>query len=223
MSDSATLEINPNKTVVYRLVAGLLTFLSFVLYRPRVTGKENIPLVGPVLIAPIHRSNVDFAFTLFISPRKVFFMAKDGIFKFAPLRILLLHLGAFPVKRGSADRESMALAEEVLRRGHALVLFPEGTRKEGREVAELRDGAMFVAARTGATVVPVGVGGSEKAMPPGKKLPRPARIRIVIGEPILPPSVEGQGRVSRSAITAKSEELRAELERVYQQALDEPA
>ena len=117
----------------------------------------------------------------------------------------------------------MALAEEVLRRGHALVLFPEGTRKEGREVAELRDGAMFVAARTGATVVPVGVGGSEKAMPPGKKLPRPARIRIVIGEPILPPSAEGQGRVSRSAITAKSEELRAELERVYQQALDEPA
>ena len=221
MSDSATLEINPNKTVVYRLVAGLLTFLSFVLYRPRVTGKENIPLVGPVLIAPIHRSNVDFAFTLFISPRKVFFMAKDGIFKFAPLRILLLHLGAFPVRRGSADRESMALAEEVLRRGHALVLFPEGTRKEGRAVAELRDGAMFVAARTGATVVPVGVGGSEKAMPPGKKLPRPARIRIVIGEPIAPPSAEGQGRVSRSAITAKSEELRAELERVYQQALDD--
>ena len=223
MSDSATLEINPNKTVVYRLVAGLLTFLSFVLYRPRVSGKENIPLVGPVLIAPIHRSNVDFAFTLFISPRKVFFMAKDGIFKFAPLRILLLHLGAFPVKRGSADRESMALAEEVLRRGHALVLFPEGTRKEGRAVAELRDGAMFVAARTGATVVPVGVGGSEKAMPPGKKLPRPARIRIVIGEPIAPPSAEGQGRVSRSAITAKSEELRAELERVYQQALDDLA
>ena len=223
MSDSATLEINPNKTVVYRLVAGLLTFLSFVLYRPRVTGKENIPLVGPVLIAPIHRSNVDFAFTLFISPRKVFFMAKDGIFKFAPLRILLLHLGAFPVKRGSADRESMALAEEVLRRGHALVLFPEGTRKEGRAVAELRDGAMFVAARTGATVVPVGVGGSERAMPPGKKLPRPARIRIVIGEPIAPPSAEGQGRVSRSAITAKSEELRAELERVYQQALDDLA
>ena len=219
MSDSATLEINPNKTVVYHLVAGPLRFLSFVLYRPRVTGRENIPLVGPVLIAPIHRSNVDFVFTLFVSPRKVFFVAKDGIFKFAPFRVLLLHLGAFPVRRGSADRESMALAEEVLRRGHVLVLFPEGTRKEGRTVEELRDGAMFVAARTGATVVPVGVGGSEKAMPPGKWLPRPARIRIVIGMPIAPPSNEG--RVSRSAITAKSEELRAELERVYQQALEE--
>ncbi len=218
MSEHATLEINPRKTLVYRLVAGLLTFLSFVLYRPRVTGKENIPLVGPVLIAPIHRSNVDFAFTLFISPRKVFFMAKDSVFRVPILGTLLLHLGAFPIKRGTADRESMSLAEEVLRRGHALVLFPEGTRKEGRSVAQLRDGAMFVAARTGATVVPVGVGGSEKAMPPGKKLPRPARIRIVVGEPIAPPS--GEGRVARSAITAKSEELRVELERVYQQALD---
>ncbi len=218
MSEHATLEINPRKTLVYRLVAGLLTFLSFVMYRPRVTGKENIPLVGPVLIAPIHRSNVDFAFTLFISPRKVFFMAKDSVFRVPILGTLLLHLGAFPIKRGTADRESMALAEEVLRRGHALVLFPEGTRKEGRSVAQLRDGAMFVAARTGATVVPVGVGGSEKAMPPGKKLPRPARIRIVVGEPIAPPS--GEGRVARSAITAKSEELRVELERVYQQALD---
>ena len=219
MSEHSTLEINPRKTLVYRLVAGLLTFLSFVMYRPRVTGKENIPLVGPVLIAPIHRSNVDFAFTLFISPRKVFFMAKDSVFRVPILGTLLLHLGAFPIKRGTADRESMALAEEVLRRGHALVLFPEGTRKEGRSVAQLRDGAMFVAARTGATVVPVGVGGSEKAMPPGKKLPRPARIRIVVGEPIAPPS--GEGRVARSAITAKSEELRVELERVYQQALDE--
>jgi 1-acyl-sn-glycerol-3-phosphate acyltransferase len=218
MSENATLEINPNKTFVYRLVAGLLTFLSLVLYRPKVTGKENIPLTGPVLIAPIHRSNVDFAFTLFISPRKVFFMAKDSVFRVPILGTLLLHLGAFPVKRGTADRESMSLAEEVLRGGHALVLFPEGTRKDGRGVAQLRDGAMFVAARTGATVVPVGVGGSEKAMPPGKKLPRPARIRIVVGEPILPPV--GEGRVARSAISAKSEELRVELERVYQQALD---
>ena len=217
MVSPAKLEINPGKTPVYRAVAGLITLLSWILYRPRVVGKENIPLSGPVLIAPIHRSNVDFAFTLFISPRKVFFLAKDGIFRVPLFGKLLWHLGAFPVRRGSADRESMALAEEVLRLGHALVLFPEGTRKEGRTVGELRDGAMFVAARTSAKVVPVGVGGSERAMPPGKRLPRPARIRIVVGEPIGPPTAEG--RVSRSAISAKTEELRVELERVYQMAL----
>jgi 1-acyl-sn-glycerol-3-phosphate acyltransferase len=161
---------------------------------------------------------VDFAFTLFISPRKVFFMAKDSIFRVPILGPLVTHLGAFPVRRGSADRESMSLAEQVLRRGYALVLFPEGTRKEGLSVQTLHDGAMFVAARTGATVVPVGIGGSDKAMPLGAKFPRPARIRIVVGTPISPPVSDG--RVSRSAISAKSEELRAQLENVYHRSLE---
>jgi 1-acyl-sn-glycerol-3-phosphate acyltransferase len=98
-----------------------------------------------------------------------------------------------------------------------LVLFPEGTRKEGTTVAPLHDGAMFVAARTGAPIVPVGIGGSDRAMPKGAKFPRPTKIRIVVGPPVDPPSSEG--RVSRSALSAKSEELRAALERVYHESL----
>lgn len=218
MSDEPTLEIDPTKTPAYRVVAVLLIGLSRILFRPVVTGQENIPRTGPVLIAPIHRSNVDFAFTLFISPRKVFFMAKDAIFRVPLLGPLVTHLGAFPVHRGAADRESLNLAEQVLRRGQALVLFPEGTRKEGRQVATLHDGAMFIAARTGAVIVPVGIGGSDRAMPRGAKFPRPARIRIVVGVPITPPVSDG--RVARSAITAKSEELRQALEVVYLESLE---
>lgn len=218
MPDESALELNPKKTPVYRVIAVIVVGLSKILFRPTITGREHIPLHGPVLIAPIHRSNVDFAFTLFMSKRKVFFMAKDSLFHVPLLGPLVRHLGAFPIRRGSADRDSMALAEEVLRRGYALVLFPEGTRKEGRAVRPLHDGAMFVAARTGATVVPVGIGGSDRAMPKGAKLPRPAKIRIVIGTPIAPPVSEG--RVARSAVAAKSEELRQELETVYWQSLD---
>ncbi len=217
MPDAPTLNLNARKDLGYRVVAGIISGLSTLMFRPRVSGVENIPLEGPVLIAPIHRSNVDFAFTLFISPRKVFFMAKDPLFRVPLLGPLLLHLGAFPVKRGSADRESTDLAEQVLREGHALVLFPEGGRKEGDDVEPLHDGAMFVAARTGAVVVPVGIGGSDRAMPKGARIPRPARVRIVVGRPILPPSSEG--RVPRSVLSAKSEELRAELERVYHESL----
>jgi 1-acyl-sn-glycerol-3-phosphate acyltransferase len=217
MSDQSALELNPRKTIVYRLVAALLIGLSKVLFRPTVIGRDNIPLEGPVLIAPIHRSNVDFAFTLFISPRKVFFMAKDSIFAVPILGPLVRHLGAFPIRRGAADRESMAQAEEVLRRGYALVLFPEGTRKEGRTVEPLHDGAMFVAARTGAMVVPVGIGGSDRAMPLGAKLPHPAKIRIVVGPALAPPT--SSGRVARSAVTAKSEELREALQTVYLESL----
>jgi 1-acyl-sn-glycerol-3-phosphate acyltransferase len=76
---------------------------------------------------------------------------------------------------------------------------------------------MFMAARTGAKVVPVGIGGSDRAMPKGAKLPRPAKITIVVGTPLDPPSSEG--RVARSALNAKSEELRAALERVYHESL----
>lgn len=211
------LDLNPDKTVIYRLAAGIVAGLSWVLFRPRVTGRENIPATGPVLIAPIHRSNLDFAFTLFMSRRKVFFMAKDTIFKAPLVGALLRHLGAFPVHRGAADREAMALSEEVLRRGYALVMFPEGTRRDGPDVEPLHDGAMFVAARTGATVVPVGVGGTERVLPKGAKVPRPVRVRIVVGPPIEPP--RAAGRVSRSAISAKTEDLRRELESVYHQSL----
>jgi 1-acyl-sn-glycerol-3-phosphate acyltransferase len=96
------------------------------------------------------------------------------------------------------------------------VLFPEGTRKEGTAVEPLHDGAAFIAARTGATIVPVGIAGSERAMPVGAKLPRLARIQIVVGAPIAPPTSEG--RVSRSQINEKTEELRRELEAVYAEA-----
>jgi 1-acyl-sn-glycerol-3-phosphate acyltransferase len=217
MAEAQPLQLSERRTFTYRLCAGLVSGLSKLLFRPTVIGAENIPLDGPVLIAPIHRSNVDFALTLFISKRKVFFMAKDSLFKVPLLGPLITHLGAFPIHRGSADRESMAHSEAVLRQGHALVLFPEGTRKEGRQVAPLHDGAMFVAARTGAKIVPVGIGGSDRAMPKGAKLPRPAKIRIVVGEPLDPPS--SNGRIARSALSAKSEELRAALENVYLESL----
>jgi len=219
MAEAQPLQLSERRTFTYRVCAGLIAGLARLLFRPAVLGVENIPLEGPVIIAPIHRSNVDFALTLFISKRKVFFMAKDSLFRVPLLGPLITHLGAFPIRRGSADRESMALSEAVLKQGHALVLFPEGTRKEGRHVAPLHDGAMFVAARTGATIVPVGIGGSDRAMPKGAKLPRPSKIRIVVGAPLDPPS--SNGRVSRSALTAKSEELREALERVYHESLQD--
>lgn len=218
MADSPAIKLNARRSLTYEVIAGLIKVLARVLFRPEVTGVEHIPRQGPVLIAPIHRSNLDFAFTLFISDRKVFFMAKDSLFRVPGFGQLLTHLGAFPVHRGAPDRQSMSLAEEVLRQGHALVLFPEGTRNEGSEVTRLHDGAMFMAARTGATVVPVGIGGSENVMPRGAKFPRPAKIRIVVGEAIVPPVTDG--RASRSAITAKSEELRTALQAVYRESLE---
>jgi 1-acyl-sn-glycerol-3-phosphate acyltransferase len=213
MPEASDLVLNPHKTLTYRICAGTVRVVAKILFRPTVTGADNIPLTGPVIIAPIHRSNVDFAFSLFISPRKIFFMAKEGVFHPAIFAALLIRLGAFPVNRNSADRESMRLAEEVLKRGEALALFPEGTRKSGTSIEALHDGVVFLASRSGAKIVPVGIAGSEQAMPVGAKLPRFTKIQIVVGKPIDPPA--GEGRVSRSQIAQKTEELRQELEAVY--------
>jgi 1-acyl-sn-glycerol-3-phosphate acyltransferase len=211
------LELNPKKTLLYWVVSSVLRSLARVFFRPSVRGRENIPLHGPVLVAPIHRSNLDFAFTLFISRRKVFFMAKDSLFKVPVLGTALVHLGAFPVKRGSADREALRSAQEILDAGHALILFPEGTRKFGPDVEPLQDGAMFIAARTGAIVVPVGIAGTDRALPDGAKFPRPLKVRIVVGAPIAPLVFEG--RPSRSGIAEKTRELREALQGAYHASL----
>jgi 1-acyl-sn-glycerol-3-phosphate acyltransferase len=217
MSQEHHLELNPHKSPFYHAVALLIRGLAQLFFRPSVRGQRNIPLEGPVLVAPIHRSNLDFAFTLFISPRKVFFMAKDSLFHVPLLGTALIALCAFPVKRGTADREALRSAEEVLGAGHALILFPEGTRKYGPHVEPLHDGAMFIAARTGATVVPVGIAGTDRALPDGAKFPRPVKVRVVVGGPIAP--LVSEGRPSRSAIQDKTEELRAGLERAYRESL----
>jgi 1-acyl-sn-glycerol-3-phosphate acyltransferase len=196
MSQEHHLQLNPNKTIFYRVIALILRGLVRLFFRPSVSGQDNIPTSGPVLVAPIHRSNLDFAFTLFISPRKVFFMAKDSLFKVPVLGSALIQLGAFPVKRGTADREAMRSAEEVLNAGHALILFPEGTRKYGPHV---------------------GISGTDRALPDGAKFPRPVKVRVVVGAAISPPP--GEGRPSRSLIAEKSEELRVELEAAYAQSL----
>ena len=97
---------------------------------------------------------------------------------------ILPAVGAFPVHRESADREALRRAQQVLEAGEVLILFPEGERRSGPVVEDLHEGVAFLAARTGATVVPVGIGGSASVMPKGKRLPRPRHIHLVVGEPI---------------------------------------
>jgi len=209
------LELNPSKSAFYHVVAFILRSLAALLSRPTVTGTENIPLSGPVLIAPTHRSNVDFAFSLFLTPRKVFFMAKDSLFPIPVVGRAITALGAFPVARGTADRDAMRAAQAVLEAGQALILFPEGTRKYGPTVDHLLDGTMFIAAREKATVVPVGIAGTE-TFAANLKRGKLARVSMVIGEPILPP-VSGE-RVSRSAVSAKTIELQTKLQDAFDKA-----
>lgn len=215
MSESS-LNLQVKKTIGYRVVRLIVVSVWWAMFRPRVVGAENIPASGPVVLAPIHRSNIDFAFLVFATDRKTFFMGKDSLWKIRPIGRLISLMGAFPVKRGTADRESLKHAQEVLNEGQALVLFPEGTRQEGDEVGPLFEGAMFIASRAGAPVIPVGLGNTERAMRKGAKFPRPVRTTVVIGTPILAPTSES--RVTRSELTVATEMLRNGLQESYDRA-----
>jgi 1-acyl-sn-glycerol-3-phosphate acyltransferase len=211
-------EIDPRMTLTYRVLRGITNGLVRLWFRPPVAGRANIPAEGPVIIAPVHRPNLDFVFTSILTKRKLFFMAKDSLWKNKPLGNFLLAMGAFPVHRESADREALTRAEEVLRGGHVLVLFPEGSRQEGNTIDSLLEGASFIAARTGARVVPVGIGGSARSMPKGAKIPKPVKVTLIIGESLDPPERSAGGRVSRSKVHAATEELRIRLQVLYDRA-----
>jgi 1-acyl-sn-glycerol-3-phosphate acyltransferase len=210
--------IEPTRSVGYRILRVLFNLLLGLWFRPKVTGKEHVPATGPVILAPVHRSFADFGFTSFCTRRKLFFMTKDTMWKNKWLGRLLLYTGAFPVHRESADREALQRAEEVLQRGEVLVLFPEGTRRAGPVIENLMEGAAFLSARTGAPIVPIGIGGSDLAMPKGQAIPRPYTIQVVIGPALPPPARTGGGRVSRSAVHTASEALVEQLQDVYDQA-----
>ena len=211
-------EIDPRRTLLYRAERMVFVTVLWAWFRPKVVGRVNIPATGPAILAPVHRSFADFGFAAFCTERKLFFMTKDEMWKHKWLGKLLLTVGAFPVHRESADREALQRAEEVLRRGELLVIFPEGTRREGAVVEDLMEGASFLSARTGAPIVPIGIGGSDLAMPKGSAVPKPYTIQVVIGPAIPPPSRTEGGRVSRSAVRAATEALTPQLQAVYDEA-----
>ncbi len=211
-------QIDPRRTPLYRVERAIFTSVLWTWFRPKVIGREHVPATGPVILAPVHRSFADFGFAAFCTNRKLFFMAKDEMWKNKLLGKLLLSVGAFPVHRESADREALQRAEEVLRRGEALVLFPEGTRRAGPVIEDLMEGATFLSARTGAPIVPIGIGGSDLAMPKGSAIPKPYTIHVVIGPAMPPPPRTGGGRVSRSAVHAATAELEQRIQAVYDEA-----
>lgn len=201
----------------YRVMRAIVVGISVGYTRARVVGGHNIPKTGAFLLAPIHRSNIDTPLAAAVTRRRLRFMGKDSIWKFAPIGWIISALGAFPVTRGTADREALKRCISVLESGEPLVLFPEGTRQSGPVVHPLFDGAAYVAVKAGVPIIPVGIGGSEGVMPKGSKMIYPRKCVIVVGEPIMVPKDE-TGKVPRSAVKELTEALSRDLQRLFDEA-----
>jgi 1-acyl-sn-glycerol-3-phosphate acyltransferase len=203
--------------VFYTLFRAVVMGVCVGYTRTRVIGKHNIPKNGAFLLAPIHRSNIDTPLVAAVTSRRMRFMGKDSIWKIKPIGWIISSLGAFPVTRGSADREALKRCIAVLEAGEPLVLFPEGTRQSGPVVQPLFDGAAYVAVKAGVPIIPVGIGGSEGVMPKGSKMIYPRKCVLVIGEPIVAVADES-GRIPRSAVKDITEKLSVDLQRLFDEA-----
>jgi 1-acyl-sn-glycerol-3-phosphate acyltransferase len=149
--------------------------------RMEVAGQENVPATGPVIVAPNHRSMLDIPVLVAGSPRQVYFMAKQELYKGPLLRLLWRELGGFPVRRQVFDLRALEAAAGLLDRGEAVAMYPEGTRNYTADpLLPFLRGPAWLALRTGVPIVPCGVRGTGSGAP----LWRRRRIRVTFGAPI---------------------------------------
>ncbi len=196
---------------------GIRIFL-YPFFRVEGHGAHHLESTGPLILAPVHRSNLDAPLLVVQTPRMIHALAKESLFSSRPVAWIMSALGGVPVNRGAADRDALKAAQSLLETGASIIVFPEGTRQIGDHVGEVFDGAAFLAARTGAKVIPIGIGGTEAALPPGTKAPRRVRVRIVVGEPMELSNSEG-GRVPTSVRKAFTENLKGQLQEVFNESL----
>lgn len=160
---------------LYPLGKFLISTIFYPLYRIEVTGKENFPKEGGVLLCTNHIDNLDPPVVGITCPREVHFMAKEELFQMPVLKSVLPKVQAFPVKRGMSDREAFRTTLKLLRGGKVVGMFPEGTRSKTGELGKGLAGAGFFALKGDAVVMPCAIIGQYK---PFKKL------RVIYGEPI---------------------------------------
>lgn len=196
------------RPLVRRLCRLLGAALARALFAVEVTGAEHVPASGPLLVAGNHAGFLDGPLVFLLSPRPLGILAKAEIFV-GPWPRLWGWLDVVPVHRGTADRAALRAGLEVLTRGGALAVFPEGTRGSG-SLDEVTDGLAWLALRSAAPVVPVAVRGTADALPRGTWRPRlRTPVHLAFGAPVTL-SVTGDVR-ARSTVRGAAEQLRAGL------------
>ncbi len=180
--------LNPKPSLVYRIVSYCFVFPVFrIFFRGRTLGVNNIPKTGSLVVVANHGSHLDPPILGHALGRPVAFMAKAELFKVPILSTIIRACGAYPVSRGSSDREAIKIASSKLNDGWATGVFLDGTRQKDGRVNNPMAGAALLAARTNAQILPIAIINSHKALKRGFLCPRLVSIHLRIGKPIQPP------------------------------------
>jgi len=179
--------------------------------RVRIEGElDEIPREGPVILAANHISNADAvilgAWLTKSLGRRIHWLGKKEMFDWPVVGYVARNGGIHPVDRGAADVDAFRTAERVLREGHVLMIFPEGTRSPTGELQKPKDGLAMLALRTGAPIVPIGISNTDRVWPKGKLLPRPGRHATMrVGHAFRLADELPAGQDRRSAKTAATD------------------
>lgn len=176
-----------------RMGAGLRTLLKLMircllgsLGGVRASGLDKIPRTGGVIIAPNHLSHLDPLLIGALIPRDAWFLATDELFTVPALGPIARRLRTIPIRQDSPDRAALRRAIDVLNRGDALVVFPEGHESMDGDLLPLQAGFVLLAVQSGCPVVPIGIWGTQRALPPREWRPKHAgdTINVCVGDPI---------------------------------------
>ncbi|NYG57618.1 1-acyl-sn-glycerol-3-phosphate acyltransferase [Nocardioides daedukensis] len=177
--------------MLYEVLHAAVPPVARAVWRPTVEGVENVPMTGPVLLASNHLSFVDSVVIPIIAPRKVAFLAKAEYFTGPGLKGKLSKawfegLGMVPVDRTDtrAALNSLDIALDILGRGGAFGIYPEGTRSRDGRLYRGRTGVAQLALSGGVPVVPVGLEGTADLQPIDSVLPRRAKVTVRFGTPL---------------------------------------
>jgi len=165
----------------YWFIKGMFWPLGKIYFRMGRRGLENVPRRGAVILAANHSSFLDPPALGSACPRKVHFLIMRRVYDMARFRWFYVGMEAIPVSSERQDALALRQALRMLRRGEVVGVFPEGERRADGQLGEPRLGAALLAARSGAPVVPVGIRGAFRALPPQGLFPKPSRLEVVFG------------------------------------------
>lgn len=193
----------------YVFARGVVNLVSRLMYKVRYEGVEHVPEKGFVLCSN-HISQFDPIFVAMKLKPQCFFMAKEELFRFKPLALLLRALGAFPVARGKGDTGAIEKAVHLVKSGSVVAIFPEGHRSKTGELQKLKSGAVLIAAETGCGLQPCVIKKGKR-----KFIRRPVVVRY--GTFITPEQLAIQNRAP-SEIRAANRLLTGTLQNLLEEA-----
>jgi 1-acyl-sn-glycerol-3-phosphate acyltransferase len=177
--------------------------IGVAVFRIRCGGRQHVPETGGALILSNHQSNFDPVLIGLACNRRLNYLARQTLFRFAPFRWLINSLDAIPIDREGSGLAGLKETLRRLKREEIVLIFPEGTRTRDGKVAPLKPGFCSLAKRAGVPLVPAAIDGAYDAWPREQPLPSLSIIHIRFGEPLKPEDV----------VTLTDEQLVAEVER----------